>query len=267
VVLKRVPDSDLPSRSTTQIRNENGIPYRIDLAGGWLDQPFVSKFSEGPVITISVEVEFEVNQRSGMASSTHRAAREIWGHQIPAMPLEKAARLLFAFDNPPGKKDISGSQDAIGIVFPGVNYLYYNANYWPEYIRSCLDEDVLRWLEQKIFLIAIPPRPQGFEVLDIQNVNEKSARELSMAAKGVWDSILKKDVVALGECVTQSLLAQRDMFPMMWNASFDELLAPIKDQILGYKISGAGGGGYLVVISEHDIIGAERIKIKRSRMI
>jgi mevalonate kinase len=57
------------------------------------------------------------------------------------------------------------------------------------------------------------------------------------------------------------------MFPMMWNASFDELLAPIKDQILGYKISGAGGGGYLVVISEHDIVGAERIKIKRSRMI
>ncbi|MCZ7583661.1 MAG: adenylyltransferase/cytidyltransferase family protein [Deltaproteobacteria bacterium] len=43
IVLRRVPYADLPARSTTDLRRINLMPYRIDLAGGWLDQPFVSQ--------------------------------------------------------------------------------------------------------------------------------------------------------------------------------------------------------------------------------
>lgn len=39
VVAQRQPAANLPSRSTTALRLECTIPYRIDLAGGWLDQP------------------------------------------------------------------------------------------------------------------------------------------------------------------------------------------------------------------------------------
>ena len=52
VVLKRLPQTDLPVRSTTSLRRECRIPYRLDLAGGWLDQPYVSKYGDGPVLTI-----------------------------------------------------------------------------------------------------------------------------------------------------------------------------------------------------------------------
>ena len=52
-VLHRVPHPGLEVRSTTALRAMNLIPYRIDLAGGWLDQPFVSKYYPGAVITIS----------------------------------------------------------------------------------------------------------------------------------------------------------------------------------------------------------------------
>ncbi|MDP6039624.1 MAG: adenylyltransferase/cytidyltransferase family protein, partial [Candidatus Latescibacteria bacterium] len=55
VVLEREPHGDLIPRSTTALRDINQIPYRIDLAGGWLDQPFVSKHHPGSVITISLE--------------------------------------------------------------------------------------------------------------------------------------------------------------------------------------------------------------------
>ena len=47
LVLRRDPRDDLPARSTTDLRQECHIPYRLDLAGGWLDQPFVSKFCPG----------------------------------------------------------------------------------------------------------------------------------------------------------------------------------------------------------------------------
>ncbi|MDA0712342.1 MAG: adenylyltransferase/cytidyltransferase family protein, partial [bacterium] len=69
VVLSRDPYRDLTPRSTTALRDINRIPYRIDLAGGWLDQPFVSEHHPGSVVTVSIEPTIEFNERSGMASS------------------------------------------------------------------------------------------------------------------------------------------------------------------------------------------------------
>ncbi|MEJ2616203.1 MAG: adenylyltransferase/cytidyltransferase family protein [Ignavibacteriaceae bacterium] len=95
-VLKRIPNGDMPARSTTALREECSIPYRIDLAGGWLDQPFVGKYCGGPVLTISIEPTLEFNERSGMASSTRRKAIELWQTHIPPGNREKLARMLFS---------------------------------------------------------------------------------------------------------------------------------------------------------------------------
>src|SRR3989344_9310024 len=77
-VLKRIPKENLPQRSTTRLAGQFNIPYRIDLAGGWLDQPFVSKKFPGPVLTISIEPTLEFNLRSGMATSTRNKAMKLW---------------------------------------------------------------------------------------------------------------------------------------------------------------------------------------------
>jgi cytidyltransferase-like protein len=114
IVLKREPRAGLTPRSTTALRGLGQMPYRIDLAGGWLDQPWVSKHYPGSVITISLEPTIEFNERSGMASSTRRSAIDIWGPRLPAGDYEKLAKILFCYDNPPGTEVISGSQDAIG---------------------------------------------------------------------------------------------------------------------------------------------------------
>ena len=49
VVLKRVPEDGLVARSTTAIRTtvKSQLPYRLDLAGTWIDQPYVSKYCPG----------------------------------------------------------------------------------------------------------------------------------------------------------------------------------------------------------------------------
>ena len=39
ILLDRIPAENLPPRSTTALRTICDIPYRLDLAGGWLDQP------------------------------------------------------------------------------------------------------------------------------------------------------------------------------------------------------------------------------------
>ena len=84
VILERTPHPGLDARSTTDLRTLHTMPYRIDLAGGWLDQPWVSDKYPGPVLTISLEPEVEFNERSGMATSTRNKALDLWGPRLPA---------------------------------------------------------------------------------------------------------------------------------------------------------------------------------------
>ena len=82
IVLQREPHKDLTPRSTTSLRDITTMPYRIDIAGGWLDQPFVSKLYAGSVITVSIEPTINFNERSGMATSTRNAAFRFMGTAI-----------------------------------------------------------------------------------------------------------------------------------------------------------------------------------------
>ena len=79
IVLKRIPEAGLPERSTTQIRGDvtSQLPYRLDLAGTWIDQPYISKLNPGWAITISIEPIIEYNERSGMSTSTRNAAKQL----------------------------------------------------------------------------------------------------------------------------------------------------------------------------------------------
>lgn len=263
IVSKRIPKITLPKRSTTNLRTKSTIPFRLDLAGGWLDQPFVSKYYAGPVITISVEPDFEFNNRSGMSSSTRKKAIELWGYSLPKEDPEKLAKILFSFENPPGKKEISGSQDSIGIVFAGLNKSHYSGKYWPESIETFNEENMLSWLEQHIHFLPLSPRQSGFDVLSGTNINKAGAKALSDAANGVWQSILNKDSKSFGQYFSKSFEAQVLMFPNMLTNEIEETLEKFKNIALGWKLSGAGGGGYLVFVSEEKIPGTIQIRIRR----
>ncbi|MFN2284231.1 MAG: adenylyltransferase/cytidyltransferase family protein, partial [Anaerolineae bacterium] len=242
-VLRREPHPGLAPRSTTALRNVCRIPYRIDVAGGWLDQPFVSKLYPGAVITISLEPTVEFNERSGMASSTRRAAIELWGPRLPIDNYEKLAKILFCYDNPPGTTEISGAQDTIGIVFPGLAKSYYEGEYWPTRIDSVQDEATLRFIENALYLIPLGPRESGFSVLSDTNITHEGAKALSEATDRCWDAILAHDIRGFGRYFRASLEAQVAMFPHMMTPMVAKLIDRYRDVALGWKLSGAGGGG------------------------
>ncbi|WP_187261224.1 adenylyltransferase/cytidyltransferase family protein [Pontibacter beigongshangensis] len=262
-VLQRIPHENLPARSTTSLRTECIIPFRIDVAGGWLDQPSVSAYHPGPVLTISIEPTLEFNNRSGMASSTRHKAIELWRTAIPAGDNEKLAKILFTYENPPGTKEVAGSQDALGIVLPGLNRLYYNNNYWPDSIESIHDEDILDWLESHLYLVTLGPRTSDYAVVDNTNISQAGAKALADAAENCWEAIKRKDASAFGENFRKSFEAQVHMFPNMVDETILNQIALYKDIALGWKLSGAGGGGYITLVSEKPIENAIRIKIRR----
>lgn len=263
LVSERIPKDSLPSRSTTSIRSSSIIPYRLDLAGGWLDQPYVSKHHQGSVITISIEPTHNFNNRSGMSSSTRKKAVEIWGYSLPDDDPEKLAKILFSFENPPGKKEISGSQDSIGIVFPGLNKLHYKGDYWPDSIASCQEEDILGWIEERLYFVPLSPRRSDYNVLANTDINPKKAKNLAAAADDVWEAIMNKDSHAFGKHFRRSFEAQVAMFPKMINNEVLKMIDTYKNSALGWKLSGAGGGGYLVLVADAPVDGSLKIKIQR----
>ena len=263
LILKRAPHTGLVARSTTDLRAIDIMPYRIDLAGGWLDQPFVSQHYPGPVITISLEPTIEFNERSGMATSTRRKALDLWGTRLPVGEYEKLAKILFSYDNPPGTKEISGSQDAIGIVFPGLNKANYRGEYWPASIDSVQDEAVLQFIQDALYLIPLGPRVSDYRVLSNTRIDRDGARALSDAAENCWQAMLDCDVQKFGWYTRRSFEAQVAMFPNMINVLMKELIHEYANTALGWKVSGAGGGGYLILVSDRPVENGVKIIIRR----
>lgn len=262
-VSRRIPANNLPTRSTTTLREVCTIPYRIDLAGGWLDQPWVSKHWPGPVLTISIEPTQDFNFRSGMATSTRKKAIELWRIALPPGDPEQVAKLLFAYDNPPGTREVAGSQDSIGIVMPGLNRANYQGHYWPESIQSEQDEAIISWLESHLYLVTLGPRTSDYDVLADTRITAESAKALSDAAGGCWEAILNRDIAAFGEHVKKSFEAQIAMFPNMADQGIFDMIEQYRNQALGWKLSGAGGGGYLILVSSTPIERAIQVKIRR----
>jgi cytidyltransferase-like protein len=263
VVLKRIPDAGLPARSTTSIRNICSIPYRIDLAGGWLDQPYVSKYHPGWVLTVSIEPTIEFNERSGMATSTRKKAINLWNHSLPLEKPIKLAEILFSVENKPGVEEVSGAQDALGITIPGLCRHFYDNAYWPEKIETENDEELLSWIENHIYFKTLWPRENGYNVFDGYEITAAKAEKLAEAAENCWNAIVNKNVDLFGKYFTESFRAQMAMFPRMSSPAIEKVIREMEPNIKGYKLSGAGGGGYLIMISDKPVENAFQIKIRR----
>ena len=262
-VLKRIPYANLPVRSTTSLRKETPIPYRIDLAGTWIDQPYVSKFHAGWAITASIEPVIDFNERSGMATSTRKKAIELWNDQLPMENPEKLAKILFRYDNDPGTKDVSGSQDSIGISMPGINRFYYEkGEYWPSEFEKITDLSIIKWLEERLYMVTLWPRPADFVVLENTVISSENVRKLTDASEKAWDGLLARDIKTFSEGFLESFNAQTRMFPRMVNSKIEQAIDKYRNIASAWKLSGAGGGGYLILISEKEIPNAIRVKIR-----
>ena len=104
------------------------IPYRLALAGGWIDQPFVSKHNPSPpgsMVVVNIEPEFRFMDRAGICGSTRSVAMKLWGDAIPDGDPAELVQELYNTENK-GKAEPSGSQDMIGLIYPGINRLDYD---------------------------------------------------------------------------------------------------------------------------------------------
>lgn len=256
IVLSREPHEGLVARSSTALKKSPCmLPVRLDLAGTWIDQPYISCFTSGWAITISIEPSFEIKERCGLSTSTRNIIKKIWPYQLPNMDAEMLARLVFCVENHPEREDgiISGAQDAIGICVPGLCRHYYNNHFWPERIETCEDEHVLKWLEEHLCMFPMDPRQPGCSVVKGKDITEMKVKALTKAADECWKAILAMDLEKFASAFRSSFEAQIAMFPAMIQGTVQTYIDKytVYDGVLAYKMPGAGGGGYLVCVVDN----------------
>lgn len=274
IELERTPHEGLQARSSSSLKaamqsHENaaeeskGIPTRLDLAGTWIDQPYVSMHHPGWAITISLEPTFEVRDRCGLSNSTRDQIRKIWPMKLPKMDPEMLARLVFCFENDPEREGgyITGAQDAIGICVPGLCRHYYDNNFWPKKIEICSDEMTLRFLEDHLVMLPMEPRKPGCSVVENKDITPAKVKALADAADACWQAILAHDLPGFAAAYKASFEAQVAMFPGMMAPTYighpeqdnSYVAATIAQysalpDVLAWKMPGAGGGGYLALV-------------------
>ena len=262
IVLDRIPEEGLPARSSSATKKELRFPYRLCLAGGWIDQPWVSKIYPGSAVVSQIWPNMDFNSRSGLATSSRDIGIKIWGDRYPDGDPVQNAKILFGAENPPGKEYVSGSQDHLGLLMPGVNRLYYNGAYWPEKIESNIDEDICDWLSEVIYLVPLKPRPDNYDPLIEMHLEKPFIRELGESGERCWESILKKDINGLGKAMTDTLISWKKILPLtVPDSIMKELERSFLSRYPGVITSGAGGG-YVIVVSEEEVKGSIKIKVR-----
>jgi hypothetical protein len=267
-----VPAKAPPASSDLQ-RAIGRFPYRLQLAGGWIDQPFVSKANPEPpgsMVVVSMQPTVPYMERSGMATGTRRVAQALWNDQLPAdRAPEELVRELYAAENA-GRNDPSGSQDMCGLIYPGISRLDYDASveggWFPRCIESTSDPGVVAWLEGVLHLVPLGPRPEGYDPLVTKNLDPGWVKRLGDCGSACYDAIVDMDLTALGESLKENSYAWRAILPAVYE--HETLRGDLWDLLEGYMAEYPGamqsgcGGGYIIVASDEPPAGSSRITVR-----
>ncbi len=248
------------------------LPYRIALAGGWIDQPFVSKHNPlppGSMVVVCVEPQFWFMERAGICVGTRNIALELWKDGLPDRDPDELVAELYEAENK-GKAAPSGSQDMIGLVYPGISRLDYDyahrGGVFPRHIESNNDPDVASWLGRVIHILPVAPRPEGYNPLETKNLAPEWIARLGQSGKACFDAIVARNVEALGASMNECMLCWEAILPATvchrtLKVDLMPLLEYYQARYPGAMYSGCGGG-YLYVASDEPVPGAFQVKVK-----
>jgi hypothetical protein len=248
------------------------MPYRMAFAGGWIDQPFVSRHNPSPpgsMVVVAIEPTCRFMDRCGMGTSTRRVAIELWNGVLPDRDPVELVRELYAEENV-GQAEPSGSQDMAGLIYPGVNRLDYDytheGGYFFVHVESNNDPEVARWLENVIYMVPIAQRPPGYNPLGIKNLDQEWIGRLGQSGKDCFDAIVAQDVAALAasmnECMRcwEAILPHTVRHPTI-TVDLMAILRHYQSRYAGAMYSGCGGG-YIYVVSDEPVPGSFQVQVR-----
>ncbi len=251
------------------------IPYRMAFAGGWIDQPFVSRLNPRPpgsMVVVGLEPTFRFMDRAGMSTGTRKVALRFWNGRLPQGEPAQLVRELYE-EETRGLAEPSGSQDMIGLIYPGVSRLDFDAAHaggvFPAHIESNNDPQIGGWIESVVSMLPVAPRPEGYNPLGVKNLDPQWIGRLGQSGKDCYDAIVARDLKGLAASMNECMCCWDAILPCVLRhptltVDLVALLKHYQARYPGAMYSGCGGG-YLYVVSEEPVPGAFRVTVRTLR--
>ncbi len=253
------------------------IPYRMAFAGGWIDQPFVSQHNPTPpgsMVVVALEPVCRFMDLSGMGTSTRRVATKLWDGSIPDRDPAELVRELYAEENR-GQPEPSGSQDMIGLIYPGISRLDFDFKHeggiFPVHIESNNDPEVARWLENVVYMVPIAQRPPGYHPLAEKNLDPGWISRLGRSGQDCYTAIVSQDIASFGASMNECMQCWEAVLPHTVThptitVDLKAILGHYQSRYAGAMYSGCGGG-YIYVASEEPVPGGFRVRVRVAQHI
>jgi D-glycero-alpha-D-manno-heptose-7-phosphate kinase len=150
-----------------------------------------------------------------------------------------------------------GIQDQYIAAYGGLRFMEFTPDDRVIVQKVALDPDTERSLNENLLLFFTGVTRKSASILkeQKQNINGRLAvlRQLKEMAYTARDSLLAGEVDEIGHLLHQSWVLKKQLASQISNGRLDEIYDTARRAgALGGKITGAGGGGFLILYCPHD---------------
>lgn len=219
------------------------------------------EFAGGQAIPLTLTSYADCPPGSGLGSSSGlvvamvEAMRRFLG---VALSPDALARLAFEIE----REDLGlagGRQDQWTAAFGGLNLMHFETDGQVVVERAPVAPQVLRELESSLVLYFTGVSRESAAIIDEQTANMRSGSARSLeglhalkaGAFEMREALVAGDLARLGELLDAGWLSKKLTAHNISSAKIDEVYEAAKAfGVLGGKVSGAGGGGFMMFLVE-----------------
>jgi len=178
------------------------------------------------------------------------------------MPLSKHELAETAYDIARNvlKKPV-GKQDEYAAAFGGLNFITFDPDGTTHVEPISLSSDMMREFQGKLMLFFTGEAHNSWKLLQEQDQSAKaktgravdSLHEIRALADQMRETLIRGDLRSFGALLHDSWQAKKKISSQISNSIIDKAYdAAIQSGALGGKVTGAGGGGFLLLFCDQD---------------
>lgn len=154
-----------------------------------------------------------------------------------------------------------GKQDQYAATFGGVNFMEFHPNNNVIVNPLRIRQELLNELQFNLILFYTKTSRESSKIIETQSQNAQSKKEKPIQAMHIVkeqsyrmkESLLKGELRNIGKILDVSWINKKEMASGISNSFIDEIYAAaIENGATGGKISGAGGGGFMIFYADNN---------------